>query len=608
MVSTRSSESDIDDHSIREFAGHTEEQQAPRRQSFIRRLSSAASFNTAESHPEFNDSITGSASIYRALSRKRGSSVGQQSAGQRSRAGSMFDVLESDVEAEGVEVFARAEGQAGGGLPVPEPPVAPKEFDHKYGVNAMVFSVGKTLRIWDDTADKGFFAQMMVGFKNYFILIVAMLLLLSIYWGSYYKRPDRYNTVHYPVYIADEGVPEENIPNVIGQIVEYFFTNVSTLDQIGSFDIQNMTEFTELAASHNITVEEEVYRQVYHEKAYAAIVVHRNATRLYFENLQGEGSLPKDTLMEIVLETGRDYNTMVTLVLPLMQNVNKVFRRYISQTSLWTILTENLDDEQLTGLIAQSPDLLTSIPTFRIYDMRPIPAVIYQAPLVLGVLYLCVFAFFQFLFTVPLNAKVAMRIKGFKFIIYKFFTSQIAYIVISLSYVLLNTAFGMAYDKTFGNSGFLVIWMFGYLVMAALGSVIEVLVLLVVPERIHLVGLILVGTIVLNLAPTLAGLAFSPKFYKYGYAMPVYQAYKLMHIAYFNTWKGHIGRHIGVLCAWIVLANTILPFVIVRAAKKVSAMKQAAANSNANAKRSPSSAENSSNDITESEEKEKLNT
>ena len=38
--------------------------------------------------------------------------------------------------------------------------------------------------------------------------------------------------------------------------------------------------------------------------------------------------------------------------------------------------------------------------------------------------------------------------------------------------------------------------------------------------------------------------------------------YDLLQVAYFNAWKGHMGRNIGILFAWMVVSNAALPFVM----------------------------------------------
>ena len=67
--------------------------------------------------------------------------------------------------------------------------------------------------------------------------------------------------------------------------------------------------------------------------------------------------------------------------------------------------------------------------------------------------------------------------------------------------------------------------------------------------------------IVSNVAVAFGPLDLLPGFYRYGYAWPMYNAYELIRVVFFNTWKGHMGRNIGVLITWIAVGNIALVFI-----------------------------------------------
>ncbi|KAK6859285.1 Nitrosoguanidine resistance protein SNG1, partial [Candida tropicalis] len=110
---------------------------------------------------------------------------------------------------------------------------------------------------------------------------------------------------------------------------------------------------------------------------------------------------------------------------------------------------------------------------------------------------------------------LASKLSGAQFIIAKLVTTQIAYFIISLAFVVLNTAFQIPFNVTFGHSGFLVIWMFAFLLMSSIGSIIEVLVMIAFAVKQALLGFVLVYIVVLNLAPVLSPIVLCPKFYRY---------------------------------------------------------------------------------------------
>lgn len=104
--------------------------------------------------------------------------------------------------------------------------------------------------------------------------------------------------------------------------------------------------------------------------------------------------------------------------------------------------------------------------------------------------------------------------------------------------------------------------MFAFLLMSSIGSIIEVMVMVAFALKQALLGFVLVYVVVLNLTPVLSPIVLCPSFYRYGYAMPLKNFYDLLQVAYFNAWKGHMGRNIGILVAWIIITNTTLPFAM----------------------------------------------
>lgn len=86
----------------------------------------------------------------------------------------------------------------------------------------------------------------------------------------------------------------------------------------------------------------------------------------------------------------------------------------------------------------------------------------------------------------------------------------------------------------------------------------------------------MIFNIVSNISATFAPFVLMPGFYKYGYAMPMYNIYEALKVVFFDTWKGHLGRNLGVLIIWIVVGNVVLVLVsnwAVKRARKKQAVK-----------------------------------
>ncbi|RLV92911.1 Nitrosoguanidine resistance protein SNG1 [Spathaspora sp. JA1] len=446
-------------------------------------------------------------------------------------------------------------------------PLPPLERRRSTVVTA-IQNVTKKFNFWDKEyhADRIHIALKFLD--NYLYLVVGFTAALCIYWGSYFDRTAHYTRLKFAVIIAD--APVGNLPNILGQTVEAFFTKVPAIQQLGNFDIWDFDRINTLAQSHNNTITQEVYRQVHHQKYWAAFYVHPNATLQWAQALAQASTAfdPSTSLMEVVYETGRDFNAVMNSIITVIQTIVRGWYSFLPNTNLVSNMLQTINSTETTTVISQSPQLLTTMPTFFVNDRIPVTNLVFQAPFQIGLIYIVIFTFFQFIFSIKIHMYIASKIKGFQYVMYRMISAQIAYLILSLAYVVLNTAFGLKFNKAFGQAGFLVIWMFAFLTMASLGSIIELIVLFLVAIKPVLIGFLLLFVAVTNLSPVISPIVLCPTFYRYGYAMPVRNSYELMHVAYFDSWKGHMGRNIGILVTWIVVSNAAMPFVMKWLAKK----------------------------------------
>ncbi|KAI5970128.1 hypothetical protein CANMA_000739 [Candida margitis] len=423
-------------------------------------------------------------------------------------------------------------------------------------------------KLWDEEfrADR-----IQIGLKllsNYVFLLIGFAGALLFYWASYYQRSTRYKHLKMAIVIADRQVGQ--LPNIVGKTIESYFTDVPTLQQLGKFEIWDYDKVSSLAAEHGHNITQEVYQQVHHAKVWAAFYVYENATLMWNQALSSASTQfdPTHSLMEVVYETGRDFNAVSNYIITIIQQIVRSYPNFATQSEIVANMLQTVNQTQALNVMSQAPQLVSTIPTFRINDLHPVTNPVFQAPFQIGLIYLVVFGFFQFIFTVKIHMYLATKIKGWSYIFFRILSSQVAYMAISLGMVVLNTAFQLPFNTVFGYSGFLVIWMFCYLLMASLGSIIEVIVIIMFSIKPQLIGFVLLFTAVINLAPIISPPVLTPPFYYYGYAVPSRNAYELLHVAYFDAYKGHMGRNIGVLLAWIVASNVVMPFMLKFLAKK----------------------------------------
>ncbi|KAK7679140.1 hypothetical protein QCA50_017902 [Cerrena zonata] len=99
--------------------------------------------------------------------------------------------------------------------------------------------------------------------------------------------------------------------------------------------------------------------------------------------------------------------------------------------------------------------------------------------------------------------------------------------------------------------------------MWAVGAMNEIMGMLLILVYPPLLGFWMLFWVIINISPTFTPLALSPKFFRYGYALPIHNSYEITKVIFFNTYKGQLGRNYGILVAWVVIETiALVPTVI----------------------------------------------
>lgn len=467
--------------------------------------------------------------------------------------------IDSAYEEEPVEFVG---GSARSDSEVQDAPQPPPLRRRESTVVSTIQLISKKLGFWDSEFQSERIRIAVTLITNYMYLLVGFAAALCIYWGAYYDRSSRYKNVQYAVFIGDTS--HGQLVPVLGELVQLFFQKVPAVHSLGDFKIWSYDRLLAEASKHNNTIQQEVYRQVHHQRYRAAFYVHENATLSMYNALVAANSSfnPASELLSVVYETGSDYNAVNNYISTLAILITRIFASFMTQLPWVGYMMQTLNSTQIDNVFSEAPQLFTSNPHFKLDDRIPVTQQVIQAPLQVGLIYLCIFTFFQFVFSVPIHQYIASKIKGMRYVMYRIAAAQTAYVVLSLSYVLLNIAFQISFTKAFGHLGFLVIWAFAFLTMSSVGCLIELFVLICIIVKPAMIGLVLLFVAVSNLAPVISPIVLCPDFYRYGWAMPVRNSYELMQVAFFNSWKGNMGRNIGILVAWILVSNALMPFVM----------------------------------------------
>lgn len=394
-------------------------------------------------------------------------------------------------------------------------------------------------------------------FAEVYVLIFCLfILILSVYWGSMYKRASYYHKINYLVVLAESD--SSSIPPLFSETLRGILTSDS-MKSYGTFSIHNLTDFIEIAESHNNnTIREEVIRQVHHQNYWGGIYVPENITLDYYSALSGSNTSAFNSSIEFIYETGRNPTGVPGYVVNIVETIEKLF---VEQGAKYIVepLTEELNSTQVTNLLSDHSALLSDL-WWSYYDNRPNPSAITIAVVQIGLVYILVLSFHQFLFASPTHQIIAKEIHSKDYLLYHFATSHLAYFVLSLVYCLMTLAFRVPVNHTFGRSGFLVEWAILFLTMSALGGTHENVAVQVFARYKPFIGFWVVFFLVLNVSVIFSPMVVMNNFYRYGYAMPLHQGNELLKVVFYDTYKGDMGRNFGLLVAWLVIVNAILPF------------------------------------------------
>lgn len=423
-----------------------------------------------------------------------------------------------------------------------------------------VFQKLEKISWWDTEFKRDRIKVYSTFLRNYLILCVILCIALSFMWGVYYGREKRY--VNLKMILVGEADPVDGIPTIIGDSMN-ITAHQPQVATISGWEYYTYQEYEAIAAQKGHTVEQELIEQVHHENCWGAFYVKPNATyQLYQAIVNNDTTFTmNNTLVEVFYETGRDVLTVSTYTSRFLEVFELAYFKVVSKQ--YSRLVSQLPQEA----IPNAAYFLSQPIAFLFSDMRP-AQLITLAPLQLGLVYIIVFAFFQMSMTIKVLVYLSTIIKGPRFLLAKFLWSQAAYATISLSYTLLNVAFGISYQDAFGHSGALVMWAIAYLTISALGTLNEIIASFCFLYFPPMIGGWLLFLIVVNVAPTTSPMALTNAFYRYGYSMPVHNSFELIKVVFFNTYKGEMGRHFGILIAWVVITNIASPFAMLFISKK----------------------------------------
>lgn len=387
----------------------------------------------------------------------------------------------------------------------------------------------------------------------YTIMLVFILGVFSIYWGAFYQRNSRLKNLNMLVVIEDEAV--NGVEPVIGNTIREILDTPEARGR-GNWIIHDTEEFRREASERGNTVEEEIERRIHHQLYWSSIYVTRNASYNYRNLiLENDSSVNSSALINSYYETGRDFINMQAYVTPQVEFIQGLWLH--RQSALQSLFN---DTDSFT--LNQASRLAEPI-TFDMHDRIPYTNPVLAAPSQVGLIYIIILTFFQVNMFTNVHQEVGkIGIKEHHYLLYRLGSSYLSYFVLSLGYSLVSLAFQVDFTPAFGKSGFLVYWMFSYITMIAVGIMNEVAFMALIMIFPPVAGFWLLFWVLINIASTFAPIALCPQFYRFGYAMPIHNSYELTKVVLFDTYKGQMGRNIGIIIAWIVIGSALFTILL----------------------------------------------
>ncbi|TFL06621.1 hypothetical protein BDV98DRAFT_600637 [Pterulicium gracile] len=377
-------------------------------------------------------------------------------------------------------------------------------------------------------------------FGGSLLIVLAIYLVFSIYWGSLWDTPAHIHKIHGWVVDFDGGE--------IGQAVVSALQQAQSQNQI-TWVVKDQAQFPDGPSG--------LAYAVHDQKCWAAIAINPGASgnlsaALAAVNASYNGSLA----ITAYGNEGRNENSFRSIIRPqiegILRGVSSNLARQVSQD----LASSNL----LPEILASSPQTLLQPVSFIFDNIHPFDVPVAMASTFVGLIYLVILSFMctMISFGARMGSGYEFKLSISSLVRLRVATPFFMYFFISLFYSLLNLAFQVPFNRAFGASGFVIYWMLQWCGMLALGLALEAM-LTLLTERFTPFFMVL--WIIANVSVAALPVELLPGVFKYAYATPFFNLNEGSRAIIFGT-KNELGLNFGVLIAWIVLSLLTMPLFI----------------------------------------------
>ncbi|KAB8297628.1 hypothetical protein EYC80_001436 [Monilinia laxa] len=399
------------------------------------------------------------------------------------------------------------------------------------------------------------------------ILSTFILSILSLYWGVLFRVEKNLSSL--VVWVVDfdgQVAPYTDTRPLVGpQIVKAAEALVAPSGALG---------WGSLPASQFNYDPLEIRRQIYEFKAWAAIIINANATTLLQEAVQnGNATFDPMGIAQVIYVQARDQSTYFNYVIPeLLQFQSTITSKFGEQWSS-QVLEQAATNTSIMTNIRNSPQVISPAIGFSTFNLRPFSPPVATPAVSIGLIYLIIVSFFSFSFYLPVHNKYIIPqghrpMHFYQLIIWRWLSTIVAYLFLSLSYSLISLAFQIPFSTgsrseimvespatAFGKGSFVVYWMLNWVGMGALGLACENVSMVVGQPW---TALWLIFWVITNVSTSFYCIDLAPKFYYWGYAWPLHNIVEASRHILFDV-HSRIGLNFGVLFTWVAINTLLFP-------------------------------------------------
>lgn len=390
-------------------------------------------------------------------------------------------------------------------------------------------------------------------FVNVFMAIFCFTI-VTLFYGSTYRTHDYYHKVEIVAVIQDDML-DSNITSVIPM--------TAALPQFikalpGSWHIFNSTTFQEKYKVASEEINHRTVKLIYDEKYWIGFNVKPNVTQKLYDSLTDPTAPPFNSSdnFELIYESSRDATNLKSAILPIALALETLFQDFYTEQYLPSFMG-NITQQDITfnpvNMAAAGKMLFSE------NDYRPFTDRLYLSPTQVGVIYCLLLSIFQFFIMGPIHFEAGKLMKPKNYLVYRLVAPFVIFFFVSLFFCTVSAIFQIKFTNAFGRGGFVIYWMTTWLFMMAAGGLNENIISLIYTWKPQFIGFWITSFVILNLAPTLFPFVLNNVFYRYGYAMPVYNVSSIYRVIFLDLSRHRMGRNYGVLVAWIALNTAFLP-------------------------------------------------